>query len=312
VGTGFHSELTGRENIFLNGAILGMSRQEIQRKFDEIMDFAEIEQFIDTPVKHFSSGMYMRLAFAVAAHLEPEILLVDEVLAVGDAEFQKKCLGKMGDVAHEGRTVLFVSHNIAAVQSICSKGILLESGKLALLDSVQHVTESYISHVDDEKTEAIIDLEKWPNREGKGGARIVRMEVLDCHGNPINQVSFRDCVHFRLICNFPEAMEATFGVLVHSLLEVPLIDLRSTNSNIEPEKLSGCVIVEAEVDALNLYPGEYYLSPWIMDKNAREDIDFVHYCGRLSVMLPLSKGPVMQLDPVWGKFVVESKWNIKH
>ncbi len=128
VGTGFHPELTGRENIYLNGAILGMSRQEIRSKFDEIVDFSGVEQFIDTPVKRYSSGMYVRLAFAVAAHLEPEILLVDEVLAVGDAQFQKKCLGKMGDVASEGRTVLFVSHNMIAIQSLCQRTLWLESG----------------------------------------------------------------------------------------------------------------------------------------------------------------------------------------
>jgi lipopolysaccharide transport system ATP-binding protein len=131
VGTGFHPELTGRENIFLNGAILGMRKTEISRKFDEIVDFSGVETFIDTPVKRYSSGMYVRLAFAVAAHLEPEILLVDEVLAVGDAEFQKKCLGKMGDVAREGRTVLFVSHNMAAVRNLCARSILLEDGRVA-------------------------------------------------------------------------------------------------------------------------------------------------------------------------------------
>ena len=125
VGTGFHGELTGRENVYLNGAILGMKKAEIDRKFDEIVSFAEIEKFIDTPVKRYSSGMYMRLAFAVAAHLEPEILVVDEVLAVGDLNFQKKCLGKMGDVAKQGRTVLFVSHNMAAIQSLCSRGVML-------------------------------------------------------------------------------------------------------------------------------------------------------------------------------------------
>src|SRR6185436_12079439 len=125
VGTGFHPELTGRENIYLNGAILGMERVEIERKFDEIVAFAEIEKFIDTPAKHYSSGMYMRLAFAVAAHLEPEILLVDEVLAVGDVAFQKKCLGKMGEVAQEGRTILFVSHNMTAIKQLCRTGILL-------------------------------------------------------------------------------------------------------------------------------------------------------------------------------------------
>ena len=130
VGTGFHPELTGRENIFLNGAILGMSRAEIRRKFDEIVAFAEVEKFLDTPVKRYSSGMYVRLAFAVAAHLEPEILVVDEVLAVGDAQFQKKCLGKMEEVGQEGRTVLFVSHNMATISSLCRTGILIEGGKV--------------------------------------------------------------------------------------------------------------------------------------------------------------------------------------
>src|SRR5262249_50068388 len=130
VGTGFHPELTGRENIYLNGAILGMTRAEIKKKFDEIVDFAGVEKFLDTPVKRYSSGMYVRLAFAIAAHLEPEILVVDEVLAVGDTEFQKKCLGKMQAVAGHGRTVLFVSHNMAAIRSLCSKSILLASGRL--------------------------------------------------------------------------------------------------------------------------------------------------------------------------------------
>ncbi len=128
VGTGFHPELTGRENIYLNGAILGMTRAEIRRKFDEIVAFAEVEKFLDTPVKRYSSGMYVRLAFAVAAHLEPEILIVDEVLAVGDAEFQKKCLGKMDEVAGGGRTVLFVSHNMAAINKLCTRAVLLERG----------------------------------------------------------------------------------------------------------------------------------------------------------------------------------------
>ncbi|HEU4794735.1 MAG TPA: ABC transporter ATP-binding protein, partial [Pyrinomonadaceae bacterium] len=129
VGTGFHPELTGRENIYLNGAILGMTRPEIQRKFDEIVAFAELEKFLDTPVKRYSSGMYMRLAFSVAAHLDPEILVVDEVLAVGDAAFQKKCLGRMRDISTEGRTVLFVSHNMAAIRSLCQRGILLAAGR---------------------------------------------------------------------------------------------------------------------------------------------------------------------------------------
>jgi lipopolysaccharide transport system ATP-binding protein len=145
VGTGFHPELTGRENIFLNGAILGMSKAEIKSKFDAIVAFAEVEKFLDTPVKRYSSGMYVRLAFAVAAHLEPEILIVDEVLAVGDAQFQKKCLGKMDDVGKEGRTVLFVSHNIAAINRLCTKCVYLEHGEVASIGTTSAVVESYLS-----------------------------------------------------------------------------------------------------------------------------------------------------------------------
>jgi len=144
VGTGFHPELTGRENIYLNGAILGMTKTEIDRKFDEIVAFAELEKFLDTPVKHYSSGMYMRLAFAVAAHLEPDILLVDEVLAVGDAAFQKKCLGKMGEVAKEGRTVLFVSHNMATIQRLCHSALLLDSGRMTACGTVSDVIQLYL------------------------------------------------------------------------------------------------------------------------------------------------------------------------
>ncbi|MDB4409382.1 ABC transporter ATP-binding protein [Gammaproteobacteria bacterium] len=144
VGTGFHPELTGRENIFLNGAILGMSRKEIREKFDEIVVFAEVEKFLDTPVKRYSSGMYVRLAFAVAAHLEPEILIVDEVLAVGDTQFQKKCLGKMEEVGEAGRTVLFVSHNMSVINALCNKGILLDAGKVASTGKVSSVISDYM------------------------------------------------------------------------------------------------------------------------------------------------------------------------
>src|SRR6185369_8987395 len=144
VGTGFHPELTGRENIYLNGAILGMGRQEIRKKFDEIVDFSEIEKFLDTPVKRYSSGMFVRLAFAVAAHLEPEILIVDEVLAVGDAQFQKRCLGKMQEVSTGGRTVLFVSHNMSAVQSLCGKAIYLGGGRLRSQGDVAAIIHEYL------------------------------------------------------------------------------------------------------------------------------------------------------------------------
>jgi lipopolysaccharide transport system ATP-binding protein len=171
VGTGFHVELTGRENIYLNGAILGMRRAEITRKFDEIVAFAETEKFIDTPVKHYSSGMHLRLAFAVAAHLEPEILIVDEVLAVGDAAFQKKCLGKMSDVAQEGRTVLFVSHNMAAVRSLCGRAIWLNLGRVRQIGNVDTIVSEYIQASVIECTE-----QSWPDPQSAPGNEYVRLK----------------------------------------------------------------------------------------------------------------------------------------
>jgi lipopolysaccharide transport system ATP-binding protein len=167
VGTGFHPELSGRENIYLNGAILGMHGTEIKRRFDEIVDFAEIEKFLDTPVKRYSSGMYVRLAFAIAAHLEPEILIVDEVLAVGDAAFQKKCLGKMEDVSHEGRTVLFVSHNMAAVRQLSSVGMLLKGGRLIEHGTINQVCASYL-HQEEQPTYSLADR---TDRVGDGRLR---------------------------------------------------------------------------------------------------------------------------------------------
>ncbi|MBR8826522.1 MAG: ABC transporter ATP-binding protein [Gomphosphaeria aponina SAG 52.96 = DSM 107014] len=184
VGTGFHPELTGRENIFLNGAILGMSKAEIKKKFDEIVAFAEVEKFLDTPVKRYSSGMYVRLAFAVAAHLEPEILVVDEVLAVGDAAFQKKCLGKMGDVAtKEGRTVLFVSHNMEAVSNLCKKAILLKHGKVILegntFDAIQRYIQDSISY-------SQTSLDKRKDRKGDGKIRFTSVNFQNKQGQSVN------------------------------------------------------------------------------------------------------------------------------
>jgi lipopolysaccharide transport system ATP-binding protein len=196
VGTGFHPELTGRENIYLNGSILGMSRAEIAGKFDEIIAFAEVEQFLDTPVKRYSTGMYVRLAFAVAAHLQPEILIVDEVLAVGDAAFQKKCLGKMGAVAKEGRTVLFVSHNMAAVLSLCDRAILLQSGALAYQGRTQDVIQQYLHST---TTAAQTPLDQRQDRTGDGSARIVLLEVESLDSDKIIRSTSRlkISVHYR-------------------------------------------------------------------------------------------------------------------
>ncbi|MEI9478002.1 MAG: ABC transporter ATP-binding protein [Deltaproteobacteria bacterium] len=185
VGTGFHPELTGRENIFLNGAILGMSRKEIQRKFDEIVAFSEIEKFLDTPVKRYSSGMYVRLAFAVAAHMEPEILVIDEVLAVGDAQFQKKCLGKMGDVSKEGRTVLFVSHNMAAVQQLCQSGMVLNAGKVDFLGDIGSAVNHYVQDV---KTIQTVNVAERRDRQGSQWLKFTKVAIYDSEGNELQQV----------------------------------------------------------------------------------------------------------------------------
>jgi lipopolysaccharide transport system ATP-binding protein len=190
VGTGFHNELSGRENIFLNGAILGMRKAEIQRKFDEIVEFSQIERFLDTPVKHYSSGMYVRLAFAVAAHLEPEILLVDEVLAVGDARFQKKCLNKMEDVAHGGRTVIFVSHNMSAVTRICQRAILLDEGRIACDGPTHEVVSSYLN----DKLGTTASRE-WPDIRTAPGGDICRLRAVKIHrrdGTITDTVDIRD------------------------------------------------------------------------------------------------------------------------
>jgi len=185
VGTGFHSELTGRENIYLNGTILGMTRSEIKKKFDEIVAFSEVERYLDTPVKRYSSGMYVRLAFAVAAHLEPEILVVDEVLAVGDAEFQKKCLGKMGDVAQEGRTVLFVSHNMVAVHQLCQSGIVLKQGIVSFLGDIKNTINQYVQDV---RTVVAVNLAERPDRQGSQWLKFTNVEFFDTEGNKLRQV----------------------------------------------------------------------------------------------------------------------------
>ncbi len=205
VGTGFHPELTGRENTSLYGAILGMTRAEIARKFDEIVAFAEVERFIDTPVKHYSSGMYLRLAFAVAAHLETEILLVDEVLAVGDSRFQEKCLGKMGDVARsEGRTVLFVSHSMAAIQQLCKTGILLDAGQIAFLGSAQQAIARYV-----ESTSSLVrgtELRDRLDRRGNRSLCFTGVAIVDARNNAIDRVLSGEDIRLRFY--YESAVEA--------------------------------------------------------------------------------------------------------
>jgi len=196
VGTGFHNELTGRENIYLNGAILGMSKAEIDRKFDEIVDFSGVEKFLDTPIKRYSSGMKVRLAFSVAAHLEPEILIIDEVLAVGDAEFQSKCLGKMNDVAQSGRTVLFVSHNMAAVETLCTRCILLSRGSVAATGTSSDIISNHLHQEVD--SAGAVDLRSHSGRDGAGHAWMTMFRILDQEGRTTPHVGLGENVRFEV------------------------------------------------------------------------------------------------------------------
>jgi lipopolysaccharide transport system ATP-binding protein len=227
VGTGFHGELTGRENVYLNGAILGMKKAEIRSKFDEIVAFAELDRFIDTPVKRYSSGMYMRLAFAVAAHLEPEILIVDEVLAVGDMAFQKKCTGKLSDVAKAGRTVFFVSHNMAAIESLCKRGFLLEKGRLVREGEPRDVINYYLRAILPSMTEETL-LSEGIERSGNGTVRLTGFHMEDQDGRTLNAV--RNGMNFAFVFHFscrdgenPNGVDIGFSL--HTANDVTLFGL---------------------------------------------------------------------------------------
>ncbi len=236
VGTGFHPELTGRENVFLNGSILGMSKSEITKKFDEIVAFAEVERFLDTPVKRYSSGMYVRLAFAVAAHLEPEILIVDEVLAVGDAAFQKKCLGRMREVAGEGRTVLFVSHNMDAVQRLCNKGILLNKGRLVMEGDINAVTNKYLETFNEGQT--WYDIPK-PIDAADRAAYGIRLQVENISQIPVMEVPIGDDYYFRIYFKVNRRIEG----FIAAIGLVTLLDQSVRTTWSEP---------------VDIEPGEYY------------------------------------------------------
>jgi len=216
VGTGFHPELSGRENIFLNGAILGMRKAEIKRRFDEIVEFAGVERYIDTPVKRYSSGMYVRLAFGVAAHLESEILIVDEVLAVGDAEFQKKCLGKMGEVSKgEGRTVLFVSHNMTAVQNLCNSGILLENGNIALIDNARACVDYYL-------TKSILANHLYLSNKTTG-THIKKLRIVNSLSQSVDTLNDEGDYFFELIIINDNDANVNFGFTLFNEREIPLM-----------------------------------------------------------------------------------------
>lgn len=271
VGTGFHPELTGRENIFLNGAVLGMTRNEIKRKFDEIVDFAEVEQFLDTPVKRYSSGMYVRLAFAVAAHLEPEILVVDEVLAVGDMEFQKKCLGKMSDVAGCGRTVLFVSHNMAAVRRLCERGIVLSKGSMIFDGSAEQAIDHYLA---DARQTYAIPLPERTDRSGTGEVRLTSLAFLNEHGAEVSQVASGQRITVRVGYQCQDAKPINnAAVNIAFLREDRICSVLASPAVLqEPMVFSGEGYVDMHVEAWPFTEGRYQVDVYLESEACHDAI----------------------------------------
>ena len=275
VGTGFHPELTGRENIFLNGAILGMRKAEIRRHFDEIVAFAEVERFLDTPVKHYSSGMYVRLAFAVAAHLNPEILVVDEVLAVGDLAFQKKCLGKMGEVSRGGRTVLFVSHNMAAVENLCSRGVVLHCGELEFDGTSKDAIQYYLNSLSTRSgTGHIVELDGVGERTSRQGPWLKRMDFLTGDDEPLNEglpigSRLKMRVHFEL----PKATSNfNIGIGFSNSYGQRIF---TAHTAFEPERWEderfGVQTLSCDIPSFTLTPGEYAVKVWLEVNSSEAD-----------------------------------------
>ncbi|MFC1878386.1 ABC transporter ATP-binding protein [Chloroflexota bacterium] len=310
VGTGFHPELTGRENIYLNGAILGMGRGEVDRKFDEIVDFSGVENFIDTPVKRYSSGMYVRLAFAVAAHLEPEILLVDEVLAVGDAEFQKKCLGKMGNIAKQGRTVLFVSHNMAAVRALCEKTLLLRQGQTIQIGSTEEVLPNYFANTDFELRNNL--SQPLQDRGGNGLLRFTKWSVLDDYLGEGDQVGCNNSGIFKLkfeATSTNELSNVSVAITIKDMLEQPLFTSAThfTGTNFTKIPAKGEFICKFE--KIPLIPGIYKVHLWCSVNNDATDI--IRDAGSLSIVPNDVYGTGLLPRKNQGVFITDYKWHIK-
>jgi lipopolysaccharide transport system ATP-binding protein len=283
VGTGFHPELTGRENVFLNGAILGMSRAEIQRKFDEIVAFAEVEKFLDTPVKRYSSGMYVRLAFAVAAHLEPDILIVDEVLAVGDLAFQKKCLGKMQATAGEGRTVLLVSHNMQSIRNLCTRSILLNSGELVCDSGTETTLNRYHEMLGKQKVSSVTAVTDVRNRRGSGAVRFTDIAVLDSEGNESNSFEMGETVRFKLgYFVFSDVPELSVSIALRGGISSEIITSVFHVVSVDPLKAGLSSELAIDLPGIYIRPGQYPIYFWLGNSD-RQPFDVID-----DLTLPLS------------------------
>ena len=303
VGTGFHPELTGRENIFLNGAILGMGRGEIKKKFDEIVAFAEVEKFLDTPVKRYSSGMYVRLAFAVAANLEPEILIVDEVLAVGDAQFQKKCLGKMEDVSkNEGRTVIFVSHQMDAIETLTSTAIYLKKGEIDALGNTERIVSQYLHDFENN-----LDLKEYKNRTGNGKAKVTKVEIVR-NGNKVQSIKQGENfeVVIKIECSTPLKLDISFvleNFREHAIFCTQYTDVNSpinTNNDFE-------VVIPIAFPILR--QGDYLFSMALFRPDKTEFFDVVLHFPLLSIE-GMDENNEFPKDNRWGDLYFPIKWVI--
>lgn len=306
VGTGFHPELTGRENIYLNGAVLGMTRAEIRRKFDEIVAFAEVERFLDTPVKRYSSGMYVRLAFAVAAHLDPEILIVDEVLAVGDAHFQKKCLGKMEEVGNSGRTVLFVSHSLPTVLRLCQRSVLLDGGRLAATGPSAEVIQTYLDTRS--LADATPDLRAARRAPGMGERfRFTGCQVLDARGQPTDRLLFGEPITIQLSTEATDQIaEVSVAVGFDTHADTRVATLLSEESGTFFQYENGQKLaITARPQHFVLKPGKYFITLGARRRGQAEDhllqalsfdVDSVPWNG----MLPANE--------TWGALHVLGEW----
>ena len=308
VGTGFHPELTGRENIYLNGAILGMGKTEIKRKFDEIVAFSEVEKFLDTPVKRYSSGMYVRLAFAVAAHLEPEILIIDEVLAVGDAAFQKKCLGKMGDVAtNEGRTVLFVSHNMSTVRALCQKAYLLNSGEIQYRGSTSGAIDLYMQSVKSLMMSDATSLEARSDRTGDGSAKMVAIHIEDLNSRGViySNSRLRFTIDYRsdTALSYPQ-----FRVTIYDdNTNIGVFLLNSDFVNDLPQTLPAAGRVTCITDPINLTPGRCYVNLTLLKRGTIAD--YIQYATYFDVQAEDVYGTGKLPDRDWVTGLLQQTWS---
>src|SRR6266853_3119476 len=312
VGTGFHDELTGRENIYLNGSILGMRKREVEERFDAIVDFSGVEQFIDTPIKHYSSGMRLRLGFAVAAHLEPDVLIVDEVLAVGDAAFQKKCISAMQDLRGGGRTVLFVSHNMAAVENLCSRGLWIANGQLCLDGPTHEVIEAYMASFAASDS-ASNELTAVDGRRGSGEVRYTRIEFLSTDGDLQTVTRSGKSLVVRMHYRASQLIEhPSFGFRLYTDLGTLVTDTSTwLHGLVIPNLPAGDGYLDLEIDSLNLLPARYYLSLFIGSSVSQHVYEALENALHLDIEEAAIYGSSRRFSNKYGLVFFPQRWRLE-